>query len=432
MLLLAVLVLCGAPSCAASLATRAAEKGDSAQLRAVLAQERAAGKLDGRKVGALALVVAAREIERGSGDEGLARIEETRACSVELRSSLETRARRDDAIAAAATMSLLEGGPRAASEVDRSRLASRTTSVDPLWRAAAARTLAPGERARFLIDPDERVRLAVLRSAVERPAPSERHELLEVARLDPSPLAQSLAIRSLGAIGGAEVVLGLRDRYERADDAMRAAIVEAWGSAACRRDGGNREIANVAQSETGLAAIAAGVALLQSDDAERGAGLRTLVRIASEGATHERVAALARLPLAPAPSLRLPDGSALQLEDARKAVESAAQSPDTTVRLAALVRQLELAPSRPKALVAIRALAGDGSQAALFALAQTRDPKAVEQLRRELGEVRPEARLAIARALLAGGATTEVAGLLADPDAHVRTSAACAIVASRR
>jgi hypothetical protein len=447
--------------CASSPALRAARAGDWDTLRSVLTAERAKRRLDAALVQRLAKAVASREIAGARGADAVSRIEDVKACTLQLRDALVDRAKNaggnEDPAAGAATLALLDGGPRVARSIDRKNLVGRAAPAsDPYWRAAAARASESPERRRFFNDPDERVRLAALHGALEKPSDDEREPLVEVARLDPNPLARSLAMRALGTIGGERIVLALVDLYERADSELRVSVVDAWAMPACLKAGSERHLLRVAQSpDGGLATLSAATTLTATNNEAASIGLQMLLRAASEGSSTERVLAIGRLPLrAEAMAVtataeqtgtgtgtgtadrtrtalaktRERDAFAAKREQVEKAIEKAASSEDKAVRIAALVRMAELPAWRDRAAQELRALSNQGSRAALMGLAQIGDRTALDPLRRELANAGPETRLSIGRALMRLGGTTEAADLLGDRDAHVRTSGACAIL----
>lgn len=418
-------------ACAPSPLLRAARSGDGPALHRAIESERSAGKLDFARMRQLARAVSAREILTAQSASGLSRIDDVRGCAHELRDPLASRAGESDDVAAAATLALLDAG--GAGQSDRRVFERFRASPSALWRAAAARASGKADdraRAPFFSDPDERVRLAALRSAIERPRPDEADVLLDAARLDPNPLARALAVRAAGRIGGASIVLALRDLYNTADDEQRSTIVDAWAAPRSVDAGGEREIRAMAESEGGLAAVEAGAALLGMLPGNAASGLAALTRAAENGSTRERIAAILRLPLR-AESLGSV-GPELDLASARRAVERASSSPDLAVRTTALVRLLDLPASRVKALADLRAVSDKGVRPAILALAKAGDPSAQDALRRDLGARIAEVRLSAARALIGAGRATDAADALADTDAHVRTSVACSVLSQGR
>jgi HEAT repeats len=434
LLLLSMVLLAG---CAASPAMRAARSGDLGRLKAAIASERARGSLDRERVADLAREVGERELLSARGADAIARIEDARSCTHPFAETLEARARSSDDVGATAVLALLDGGSSEAESIDREKLLHRYAgSESPLWRAVAARaSRAPGTgRGKFFADPDERVRLAALRAALERPDPEGSPGLLEAARIDPNPLARSLAVRAAGAVGHTTVVLALHDLYATAGEDLRQAIVEAWATPGSAPFGGARELLHVTETDLGAPGVEAAARLLQlraakSPDVDEEAArtaVQVLARGVREGVTHNRLFAIAQVPL-------LSSAAGPDVGPIRDAVVRASQGEDETIRAAALARLLELPDQRASALSALQKAAAKGSRAALFALAPTKDKTAVEGLAKETATRDAEARLAAARALIEADAMDRAADLLADSDPHVRMSASCAlIVASRR
>jgi HEAT repeat protein len=243
--------------------------------------------------------------------------------------------------------------------------------------------------------------------------------LLEVARLDPNPLARALSARALGAIANGDVVLALRDLYWRADEGVRQSIVDAWGQREAAAAGGIRELVRVVDTETGAPAIEAGWVLSRvARDGDAGAvGNAAILRGIADGAAHNRVLAILRAPM----------------DDTRvtNALRKAADSPDPSVATAALSRLADVRATRDGALRRLEALSRTGAREALHALARTGNGWAIREVARELSAGSAETRLAAARTLVVAGELERAADLLSDADPHVRMTAACAILNSR-
>jgi HEAT repeat protein len=408
--------------CAAPLSVKAAAGGDLVGLKAAMAQEKASGKLDRKRVTAVAKAVAEREIRQATGADALARIEEARVCWRPLVDSLEERARRSDDPGAGATLALLDG--RSNRPGDGEVLQRKhATSPNPLWRAVAARAAVGGKlgeaRRKFYPDPDERVRLAALRAALEWPDPADSSALLEAARLDPNPVAQGIAARAAGGVASAEVVVALRDRYATADEGLRQSIVDAWGRPELAKVGGRREIVAVAENERGAAAIEAGGLLLQmgGDVEARAIGQRALLRAMTEGLSRDRVLAIGRATIGD--------------RDVLEAMHKAARDPDVPVKIAALTRLGEVAQARTQAWAELRKLADGGARDALFALAQAGDPAAIDGVTKELSSTHAEVRLRAMTVLVTADRFASAADLLADAHPGVRMRASCAVLSAR-
>jgi hypothetical protein len=408
--------------CAAPMSVKAAAGGDLVGLKVAMAQEKASGKLDRKRVADVAKAVAEREIRHATGADALARIEEARACWRPLADSLEERAERSDDSGAVATLALLDGRTHPPGDGE-SLVAKHAASPNPLWRAVAARAAVGAKlgdvRRKFFLDSDERVRLAALRAALEWGDPADAAALLESARLDPNPVAQAIAARAAGGLASADVVLALRDRYATADEGLRQSIVDAWGRPGLAKAGGRREIIAVAENQRGAAAIEAGTLLLQmGGDAEaRAIGQRTLLRAMRDGLSRDRALAIGRAPIAD--------------RDILEAVQKAARDVDIPVKIAALSRLGEVAEARTGASVELRRLADGGARDALFALARAGDPAAVDGVARELSSTDAEARLRAMDVLVTAGRFASASDLLADAHPGVRMRASCAVLSAR-
>ncbi|MET0595831.1 MAG: hypothetical protein ABW133_24240 [Polyangiaceae bacterium] len=405
--------------CAAPMSVKAARSGDLKGLRAALDQEKTAGKLDQKRVTAVAQAVAEREIRQSAGAEGALRIEEARSCWRPLASTLEDRADRKDDPGAEAMLALLDGRPNHPGD-GASLVAKHGGSQNPMWRAVAARgavgTKNGDARRKFYVDPDERVRLAGLRAGLEWADPADAAALLEAARLDPNPVAQAIAARAAGGIENAEIVLSLRDRYAVADEGLRQSIVDAWARPALAKVGGRRELVTVAENQSGAYAIEAGAMLLSipGDTEARAIGQRTLVRAMGQGLARDRKLAIGRAPIGE--------------REVLDAIRKAAQGDDVPVKVAALVRLGEIPEERTKAWSELRKLADGGSNEALFALARAGDPAAADRVMKDLGSTNPETRLAAMNVLVAAGRYASAAPLLADANPGVRMRASCAVL----
>jgi hypothetical protein len=407
--------------CAAPMSRRAAENGDWAGLRAAVARERNTGALDERKVRELAQAVAEHEIRASSGESARARIDEAQPCALALTDTLEQRANGSGDDSAAAALALLDA--RSPGSTNGEYLWKRHgEDPNPLWRAVAARAqigIPRGAmRRKSYVDSDERVRLAALRAALDSSDPADAGPLLEAARLDPNPLAQSLAARAVGGIGSSRVVVGLRDLYVSADEALRQSIVDGWARPAAAKAGGMRELENTATSGRGSPAVEAAARLLTFGGAQASLGTVVILRAMNDGLARDRVLAIRAAPIA----------------DARVvvALERLDRGGDQTVRAAALARLTEIPGSRDRAIGELRAMAERGLPVALTALATARDRWATKMLVHALTAPRVDTRLAAARALSDLGESSRAAEILGDPDPRVRMTLSCAILSARR
>jgi hypothetical protein len=271
-------------------------------------------------------------------------------------------------------------------------------------------------RRKFYVDPDERVRLAALRAALEVSDPADVSLLLETARLDPNPLGRALAARAAGGIASSQVVVGLRDIYVTADEGLRQSIIDGWARSGAASVGGLREVEQIAANQRGAAAIEAASRLLPLGGQQAAVGTQALLRAMRDGLPRDRVLAIDHAPLAEPAVVR--------------ALADLEQAPDKTIRAAALARELEIAGTRAKAVTSLKSLAQEGVVVALFALARARDAWAIQALERELASSRAEVRLASGRALVDAGETKRAAALLGDNDPRVRMRFACAILSN--
>jgi hypothetical protein len=407
-------------ACAASRSLGAAKRGDLRELKASIVRERARCRLDRADVRDLAQATADRELLRAPPAETSARIDEARACARWVSDALEKIAGRADDAGASATLALLDARTGSGGSA---RFAQRyRSSPQPLWRAVAARASLGQDfgsaRRIFYTDSDERVRLAALRAALEEADRADAGSLLEVARLDPNPLARALSARALGSIANSDIVLALRDLYVRADEGLRQSIVDAWGQKEAARAGGIRELVLAVETETGAPAIEAGWVLMRftSEPDAPSIGIRALLRGIADGSSPNRTLAILHAPLS---DPRIID-----------ALRKAADSPDVGVATAALSRLVEQRSTRDEALRRLEILSKAGAKGALHTMARMGNRSAIREVTRELSADSSEARLSAARTLIAANEHVLTADLLADPDPHVRIGTACAILNS--
>jgi HEAT repeat protein len=394
---------------------RAALHSDLDTLRRSIAEEARSGHLDGERAADIAEAVLSREIYAERGRLGARRIRLMRGCSRPLVPILEVRAERQDEGGAEAAMLLLSSGARRPEQY-----AGRYQGADSgAWRAVSARaSTAPSRftaRRRYLTDPDERVRRAALEATLQAPAILDLEPLIEAARLDPDPLSRSLAVRGVGAIGGARAGEALRDLWERASEDVRLTIVEAWRKPRSYRAGGREALLKTAETRTGVTSAAAAGALL-ADPSVAGAATTLLSRAIAEGASDEQLLALALIPL---------EAEVVPL------VTAAARDPDPNVRVVALERLLSLKSERGAAFEGLRALArgaGEDAFAARAALAAAGDVAVEPLLVAALASADPAIRRSAGLGLIALGRYGRAATLLGDGNADVRVTTACVIL----
>jgi hypothetical protein len=407
-----------AAGCGSSGTVQAALHGDLATLRREIEREQAAGSLDRGRVVTLAEAVAAREVMSGTGPSGVRRIRAMRGCTPPLRDVLRARAERQDDAGAEAAQVLLTA--RALDDVSSfNRYADSSSGA---WRAVAARAArypAAFERRRaYYVDPDERVRRAAFEAALEAPSAEDLDILLESARLDPDPLSQSLAARAVGSVGGERAVLALLDRWDRADEETRIAIVDAWSMPRAYESGGERELLKVAESGTGLPALAAAEALLRRGRTHSAVATTLLARAVASGTAEERRYAIRVAPL--------------ENSEVRRLIKEAAKDADDQVKVIALARLLEIPAERAAMTKELEGLSkGDTSVArqARAALSASGDARVKPALVKALDSSDRGERSAAAMGLIRLGDYGSAARVLADEDATVRALLSCTILA---
>lgn len=431
-ILACLLWLAATVGCARPASVRAAEAGRLDELRRALSDELRRGALDGDEARAIAHALAAGEIARASPPSGIERLLELRTCARHVEDALAERAAGSDAVALAAAMILLEAGLTEPESVKPYADAARATISPDLsdeLRALETRALvraADGavRRARML-DGDQGVRLAAFRAALAAADPSDRDALLEAARLDPHPLARTLAIRAAGALGGAAVVLALRDAWALSDEPGREAIAEAWASPRAIDAGGRAQLLWAVSTQRGAPAIAAARALVRAGGTGVGEAVSALVRAIGSGLSRDRVYAILSAPLGE-PSVQT-------------ALLEAQRDPDEAVTFAVHSRYVEAprgvigARERSTAVAWLMKHARSTSTRAVLvrgvlARAGVREavPLLVADLRSREDRVREAAGVGLAEL----GELPRAALLLADGEPRVRMSVACAILSA--
>jgi hypothetical protein len=397
---------------------KAALNGTLPELQQEIARAERAGALSDSQLRELARAVAEREIAGARGPEGAAQLAVFRPCLPELTTALDERAARGDEAAAVATLLLFEAGKRQAND-----LVTRYQEADSgAFRALAARaTLSPNHaelRRRYFIDPDERVRRAAFEAAVKAPMAAQLADLVEAARLDPSPSNRSRAALAAGRIGTEPAVLGLMDVFTAGDEQEQLAVLDAWSETPSFRRGGERELAR-ALSRRGLVSVSAATLLLRSRES-RAAAIAVLARAIAEGTDDERRTALMAAPL-DEPSIK-------------DALDKAARSPSPELTPLVLARLAELPGRGPKARAGLEKLAEDKSDYGLeasYALARMGSLRAIARVEQELSHARAARRLRAAVTLARLGKKQRLAPRLADTDPWVRATLACQLAEAR-
>lgn len=318
----------GSFGCAVSPAVRAAQSHDLVVLAREIAAEAKNGTLDAGEARAIAKAVATHEVENAKGDDGAKALQAFERCTRALDGAFEARAKGSDEIAAEAALARLEAarlGPEDARE-----LALRA-GLSPKWRMVETRALLRPEdgdaRRTRLADGDQDVRVAALHAAADAGDPRDTDALFEAARLDPYPLARTLAVRALAKTSGGEpAVLSLRDLWNQADEQTRQSIADAWGTERNIDAGGRRELWWAAEHAKGSAAIAAAGALARWKGEGWEEAIGVLTRAIQDGPTNDRVFAIGIAPAHEPPI--------------DKALREAVNDKDDAVAVAAAWRQL--------------------------------------------------------------------------------------------
>lgn len=443
--LLVLVTSVAALSCANS-AYRAAESGDSARLRAEIVGRHDRGKLSNSEAACLAKAVATRELVTAKDDAAAtSRVRESRACAAELDDALEQRSKKHDGAGAEAALARLEEG-----RLEDGAARDFLSDADDRWRAVGTRTLHRDDdrkrRQAAILDPSPRVRRSAIRAAGQARDVADLDVLFETARVDPELLLRNEALRAMSQIlrsdaarpRAAEHVNRLRDLWTGGDDAVREDVAIAWALSPVFENGGREALRVELASGKGPGALAAAGVVMRSmpKDAElAGSASALLSRTIAEGSRRDRLHALA---------IARPAGAELE------AIRKAAKDDDLDVRVPALASLLESRPDHDAALKDLEGIAGQGvttkvgppaedgrvreaAARARLALAQAGDLRIQAWIEQDLAASEPNRRLGAASALAALGRPARAVMLLADPDASVRTRAACTmLVASRR
>lgn len=431
-----------------SSAYRAAERGDSARLRTEIAGKHVQGKVSNGEAACLARAVATREVVTAKDDaEASSRIRESRACAAELDDALEERMKKHDGAGAEAALARLEDG-----RLSEGSARDFLGDGDDRWRAVGTRTLHRDDdrqrRQQAILDPSPRVRRSAIRAAGQAKDAADLDLLFETARVDPELLLRNEALRAMSQVlrsdagkpRAAEHVNRLRDLWTSGDDAIREDIAVAWALSPVFESGGREALRVEIAGGRGPGAIAAAGVVLRTapKDAELTSSASALLaRTIAEGSRRDRLHALA---------LARPNAAGPELEAIRKI----AKDDDLDIKVPALARLLDSKPDHDASLKELEAIAGQGvttrsgppsddghvreaAARARLALAQAGDLRIQAWIEQDLGSSEPTRRLGAASALAALGRPARAVMLLTDPDASVRTRAACTmLVASRR
>ncbi len=415
--------------CGASSLARVAREGSLEQLSEKLDAATEA-ELEADDVREVASAMLEREILTAQGDSGVDRVREARACARKTPWAFKQRARRgDDNVAAAAAQALLEA------DIAQADVLFEGYARDdrPAWQAVAARAaLGPKRgmaRRAYFLAPDLRVRRGAVLAAHAEPSRSDYDGLLDVARHDPDSLVRSIAVQTLGAIGGAQVSAALWELWEFADEGLKQAIVSAWARPKTLRAGGHAALVRVLGQQRGLVQLVAARALLLHEPP--GAPLRAeaearLLAALTSGSADEQRLAAALLPHSETVRQALATllGAGLQTPPA-----SSPLSPAVEV---ALWGRLAAYPAhRTEGLAALHRLLETGGTTAATArryLVELHDASVAAALAKALESDVPHERLDAALQAWHLGKVALAASALADPSAAVRVPAACGML----
>lgn len=391
---------------------RAALTGSLPELKQEIARAEKGGPLSDAQLRDLAHAVAEREIAGATGADGVAQLSVFRPCASQMSVALDERAARGDEVAATATLLLFEDGKR-----DAADLVSRYREADSgAFRALAARaSLAPSNvelRRRYFTDPDERVRRGAFEAALKAPLSALLSDLVEAARLDPSPSNRARAAQAVGRIGSEPAVLSLSDLFSGGDEQAQLAVLDAWSESPSFGRGGERELSRVLKG-SGLVPVSAATFLLRSRDS-RAAAVAVLARAITDGSDDEKRLAIMMAPL--------------QEPSVRDALQKASTSPNPEITPLVLARLAEVPAASAKARAALEKLAqdkGDAGLEASYTLARLGSGSATARVEKELSSERASHRLRAAVTLAGLGKKQHLAPTLADPDPLVRATVAC-------
>lgn len=438
-------VSCGLFACG-NPAYRAAERGDQARLKAEILAKHDRGKLSNSDAACLARAVATRELTTAKSEaDTVSRIKETRACAHELDDALEDLMKKHDAAGAEAALARIDDG-----QLSNGKARDFLTDADDRWRAVGTRTLHKSDdgeaRRKAILDPSPKVRRSAIRASIDAKDAADLDTLFETARVDPEPLLRNEALRAMSSImrGDAgktragEYANRLRDLWNSGDDALREDVAVAWALAPVYENGGREALRYQIASGKGPGAIAAAGVVLRTNakDAELAVSAAAIiVRNIGEGSRRDRLHAIA---------LARPTG--VELEALRKA----SKEEDLEIKVTTLGRLVDSKPDRDASIKELESIAGqaldvDPAKAspreesmrehaarARLALAYAGDVRIQAWIEKDLASPDAHRRVGAATALAALGRSARAAPLLADPDASVRTRAACTMLVAGR
>lgn len=374
----------------------------------------------------VAEVVASRELVTAKGRDAEARVVELAACAPALEEPLESVSEAEGAASALAIQVLLDGRVW---DGDPEELVRRY-SADPRddWRAVGLRAAVSPEhaatRAKGFLDADLRVRRAALKAAFDAKSARDLPGLFEAARLDPDRTCRALALGAIGAIGDADVLRRLRELWPSQDERDRGELASVWSRDVAFRAGGEQQLEWVLGSQHGIPQLIAAIALVsRGPERVRDWASQVLVTAIDSGTNDETRYAAAHAP---------------RTKQVNEALSRLARSKDETRAVWGAIASLR--PGDAQALSRMRVYADSKvpavSEAARYALAAVGDEPARSQLKSQLNHAEPEQRFEAAVVLLGDGSDVasvrQVAGVLADPSASVRTRFACWVLRDER
>jgi phosphohistidine phosphatase SixA len=416
-----LLVLVG---CGSSAAVSAARRGDDAALARAIEPGLRTGTLHDDEAARIALAVAEHIIEASKGDDAQARVRELRLCARSLGSALQDRAKTHDPAGAEAAMALVEEG-----EMSEGATRAWLHDASDDWRAVGARGLVrDGDgalRMSAFLDPSVKVRRSAMRASAQARDLHDVAALFEAARVDPDLMARSEAVRAIARVDpvGGDTAMRLHDLWSTSDDALREDIARAYASPHIAAGGGAEELRVLLAAGHGPGAVSAAALVIGKpsfDDDTRKSAVALLVRTIDEAPRRERFLAVAMAPLSN--------------PDVRAALKRATEETnDLETRESALSRLLDVPTERAAATKMLFAFASPSSpervaRRARLALAADGEVSVQAWIEADLKSADPSTRLLAASALVSMHRGARAASLLADPDAHVRTSAACTLL----
>lgn len=399
--------------------TQAALHGDLPGLKSAIREAEQQGRLGRARVLELAGAVLRRELASRHGPEE--RFPEVRPCSSNIKGALEEVAAGTGVFAAPAALALAD---ISLDTSVRGLPAARSGSHTALEAREAIGASAGPRRRAFMLDGDADVRRAALQAAISSADPADVRALLEAARLDPDVDARAIAVHALGQLGGASVVLGLRDLWSGAPPEQRRQIVAAWSMPRSFEAGGDRELSNAAELSSGAPAVAAALVLEHRGAGPPGFATSRLLRAMRGADRTERLLALHDAPWS-------------HLEH-RAAITSLRGSDDAATRVVSLMRLVDHGAIDARGIDELRKLAADSSASdssvvvalvARVVLARAGDPSVKDRLRADLLAARADLRMAAAFALLGLEDWPAAAHALGDDSPKVRWAVGCQMLA---